>query len=649
MTKNMNRCYFLRRTLMTPLVLLTAVILMVAPSSAEPLTLRDDQRPQWLARDGIVMAGSWEPLMFRVRRDGAPGYTPTPEQQEAYQREHSPEMVARLKDLGVNFVMMHCYKGAGLKAEAQSMQDAVKFSRLCHEAGMRVGVYNFSGTFLWELFFKEVPEAKDWVLSDVHGKPLTAFGTTYRYCWNRNQPAAQAFHKKILRFAVEEVQTDLVHLDNYMYGPGYDDCSAGLFRRYLRDTFSPKRLAEMRVDDVDNVRPPVDKFRETLLGRAWQDFCCQALADSYQDMSRYARSLRKDILMECNPNGPSSRIWPPVDLGVDHGRVLRGGEAFWDEGGRSGMHDGHLTTAIRTYKIARRMNNMAFRYIRNPLEAAEAMAFNQDCLGCICWFEYGKITNYPGRSGEPIDRDLGRFVRFFHARRDLLRNAKVVADVAVLRDFSSQVFAPQEHARLTGEVEEALIENRGCFQIIYDHHLAELNGYKALVLAGCVAISDKQAEQIRRYVDSGGRLCIIGPVGTHDGWMRPRKQPALGSLPRGRVVEIDANGDWLVAIRRACVDQLSLAVSGPVGLCTELTEQTGRPLVHLVNYRPDGPVENVKVNLRLPEGRRAMSLTLVSPERDRSLDISFQQECETIQFTVPSVGVYEIAIVTLEP
>jgi len=645
MTKNTSRCYFLRRTL-TPLVLLTAVILVVTPSSAEPLTLRDDQRPQWLARDGIVMAGSWEPLMFRVRRDGAPGDTPTPEQQEAYQREHSPEMVARLKDLGVNFVMIHCYKGAGLEAEAESMQHAVKFSRLCHEAGMRVGVYNYSGAFLWEPFFKEVPEARDWLLLDAQGKPLPYGSATYRYFWNRNHPAAQAFYRKTLRFAIEEIQTDLVHLDNYDRGPGYDDCSVGLFRQYLHDTFSPKQLAKMGVDDVDNVRPPVDKFRETLLGRAWQDFCCQALADSYQDMSRYARSLRKNILMECNAGGgPSSGIRPPVD----DGRVLQAGEAFWDEGARSGLHDGQLETAIRTYKIARRMNNMAFRYVLNPLEAAEAMAFNQDCLGCICWFEYGKISNYPVKRGKPIDRDLERFVRFFHARRDLLRDAEVVADVAVLRNFPSQVFAPLEHARLTSKVEEALIEKRGCFQIIYDHHLAELNRYKALVLAGCVAISDKQAEQIHRYVNSGGRLCIIGPVGTHDGWMRPRKQPVLGSLPRDQVVQVDANGDWLAAIRQACGDELSLTVSGPLGLCTELTEQTGRRLIHLVNYRPDGPVENVKVNLRLPEGRRVMSLTLVSPERDRSLDISFQQGCETIEFTVPSVGVYEIAIIKLEP
>ena len=137
--------------------------------AAEPLTLPADQRPEWLARDGIVMAGSWEPLLFRVRRDGSDGYTPSAAERAAYRREHSPQMVARLKALGVNFVMLHCYKGAGLEAERESMQDAVRFAKLCHQSGLRVGVYTFSGAFLWEPFFKEVPAAEAWVVRDRHG------------------------------------------------------------------------------------------------------------------------------------------------------------------------------------------------------------------------------------------------------------------------------------------------------------------------------------------------------------------------------------------------------------------------------------------------------------------------------------------------
>jgi hypothetical protein len=47
-----------------------------------------------------VMAGSWEPLLFRARRDGK-GYVPAPEQLADWQREHSAEMAARLYKIAV--------------------------------------------------------------------------------------------------------------------------------------------------------------------------------------------------------------------------------------------------------------------------------------------------------------------------------------------------------------------------------------------------------------------------------------------------------------------------------------------------------------------------------------------------------------------
>ncbi|MBA7607318.1 hypothetical protein ES703_14477 [subsurface metagenome] len=617
---------------------------------AEPLTLPLDQRPNWLQRDGIVMAGSWEPLLFRVRRDGSDGYTPTAEQRAAYLREHSPEMIAKLKALGVNFVMMHCYKGAGLQAERESMADAVKLAKLCHDAGLRVGVYNYSGAFLWEPLFEEVPQARDWVVLDKDGKPLTYYKAAYRYRWNRNHADAQVFYRQLVRFAVNDIEADLLHFDNYSVGPGRDANSVQRFRDYLGDTFTPERLRKMGIsagrlaaDDLNAAQPPMTGPPDNLLRRAWLDFSCQSLADSYHDMSRYARTLRRDILIECNPGGPGNHIRPPTD----HGRLLQGGEAFWDEGRQPGYHDGRLYTRIRTFKVARRMNNIAFAYTTTGLEMAESMAFNRDCLGCICWFEYDKIVARPG-SKDPLSHTLAPFIDFFHTRRDLLRGAKVVADVAVLRSFASQVFADLKYARLTYQVEQALIDNRTCFQIIYDHHLSDLNRYRALVLAGCIALSDRQIEQIGQYVKSGGRVCVIGPVATHDEWMLPREKPALDDLPVTGVMRIGQNDDVLGAVGRACANELSLSLQAEPALCSELTEQPGRRLVHLVNYRTDEPVKNIVTRVRLPAGRHVKTVMLASPERKSDLQLPFEEQGGVVAFTVPEVRVYEIAVLTMK-
>ncbi len=619
------------------------LLLLACPVLAEPLTLPLNQRPEWLRRDGLVMAGSWEPLLFRVRRDGGSDYTPSEEQRAAYVREHGPGMIARLKDLGVNFVMMHCYKGAGPAAERESMSDAARFARLCHEAGLRVGVYNYSGAFLWEPLFRETPQAKDWVLLDENGKPLTYGGAAYRYFWNRNHPEAQAFYHKIVSFAVNEIGADLIHFDNYGHGPGYDENSVQRFRQYLRERFTPEQLEEMGVPSVAEVQPPKAGAPDGMLRRAWLDFCCQSLADSYRDMGAYARGLRKDVLIECNPGGPGDRIVAPVD----HGRLLPAGEAFWDEGRHPGYRNGQLYTRIRTYKIARRMDNMAFAYTITPLEMAESMAFNLDCLGCLCWFEYGQMVALPG-SQEPISPALAPFVKFFHARRDLLRGAEVVADVAVLRSFPSQVFGERRNAALTYRVEQTLLDNRACFQTIYDQHLNDLKRYRVLVLAGSEAMSEEQAQHVRRYAQAGGRVCIVGPAGTHDAWMRPRKQQALTDLSGSNISRIDPDGDVLGAVRELCGTDESLSIRAPSGLCVELTQQPDRRLLHLVNYRTDEPANNVEISVRLPASRSVASVVLAGPQVAEDIRLPFEVREGSVTFTVPQVDIYGIAIITMK-
>ncbi len=394
----------------------------------------------------------------------------------------------------------------------------------------------------------------------------------------------------------------------------------------------------MGIGDLKSVVPPTADSGDTLKRRAWLDFCCQSLADSYHDLARYARTQRKDILVECNPGGPGDRIQPPVD----HGRLLTGGEAFWDEGATPGLREGVWRTRIRTFKVARAFDNLAFTYTTTPLEAAEAMAFNLDCLGCICWFEYGKLVALPG-STKPVSSDLAPFVRFYNTRRDLFRDTAGIADVAILRSFASQVFAAPKWAQLTGKTEQALIEQRVPFQIVYDRQLGELQRYRAVVLAGCIALSDQQIKLLKRYVASGGRLCIIGPVATHDQWLNLRPKPGLEDFPADRVTQFSESEDAVSAVRQS--HPLSCSVEGPRGLCTELAAQDGRRLLHLVNYRSDTPVTNAVAQLLLPLGKRATSVRLLSPEHQQDQALAFRQETDSVTFTVPIVNVYEVAVV----
>ncbi len=620
-------------------------VLLLWPTSllqAEALTLPMESRPEWLRREGIVMAGSWEQLIFRARRVNK-SYTPTAEQLEGYRREQSPEMIAQLKDLGVNFVMIPGYKGFGLQTEAEGMADSARFARLCHEAGLHVGVYLGSGTVGWETLFKEIPEARDWLLLDEAGKPIIYGIQEFRYFWNRNHPVAAAHHKEAIDFAIQEIKTDVIHFDNLFMGPHYDSLSVERFRGYLAKTFSPAELAQMGIEDVTAVVPPKPDATDGMLRRAWQDFGCQSLAEAHDDMGRYIRARRPDMLVVCNPYQIRPRIEPPVD----HGRLVPGGEAIWhEENDRSGYRDGQWVSGIRTLKIARAMNNMAFVYNVTPLEIAESIAFNLDSLGCVCWFEYGRIQAMPGKPYPFLDESK-TYIRFFNARRDLLRDAAVVADVAVLRNFPSQVFADPKHAELTYRVEQAMIENRVPFQIIFDHQLADLGRYRALVLAGCVAFSDEQIDRIKRFVSDGGRLCVIGPAGEYDQWLRPRSTDPFADLSPDHVVRVGAQDDVLAAVRRSCANRLSLDVESPVGLGVELTEQTHRRLVHLVNYREEH-IHDVGIELRVPAGKRVKSVTLAAPQTSGQTSLDFTQDADQVTFRVPVVEIYVVAVASWE-
>ncbi|MCK4628452.1 MAG: hypothetical protein KAT56_05580, partial [Sedimentisphaerales bacterium] len=85
----------------------------------------------------------------------------------------------------------------------------------------------------------------------------------------------------------------------------------------------------------------------------------------------------------------------------------------------------------------------------------------------------------------------------------------------------------------------------------------------------------------------------------------------------------------------------------------ELTEQAGRRLVHLVNYRSDKPgkktpVKNIVIRLSLPAGHHVKTVCLAGPERKQDLQLPFKEQTGFVTFTVPKVNIYEIAVVTME-
>lgn len=587
------------------------------------------------------MAGSWEPLIYRVRRDDISNaeHKITPQQMKLYKQEHSQQMVDELKKLGVNFVMTHCYKAFGLNAEKQGMEDAAKFSALCHDNGVRTGCYVFSGTLGWEILRKEAPESKDWELLDAEGQPIPYPGKPYRHFFNRNNPGVQNYLHKVVDFAINDMNVDLLHMDNYTYAVGFDRVSIERFRKYLKRYYKPSDLG---VQDFETIMPPKEPDQNTEIGRAWIDFGSQSMAEAYYDMSKYARSVRPNILMEINTCQFGDRITVPTD----HGRCFRYGEAFWDEGVEPAYKDGQFETRQIVYKTGQTMDNLVFVYIRNPLQAAESLTYNTDCLGCICQFEYAKIT-VP--SGDPlvqsVSPELLPYVRFFHEQRPYYRNAARMPDIAVLRSFPSQRYCPDTAWQTTSRFEQYCIANSIPWALIFDQNLASLSKYRALCLVGANALSDKQVDQIRKYAKSGGGLVLTEETGRYDERMKERASNPFSDLAGSKVVRVKADAgkeEAIAAMKTASGGSFSVSVSAAPSVVTEMTEQTKekRRLIHLINYSPDTPVDNATVDISVPSGWKVKRVVMMTPASPTPMPISFRRDRDRITLQVPRLDVY---------
>ena len=133
------------------------------------------RHPEWFS-EGIMMVGNWEPLSFR-RRAGQARF----DEHDIYLREHDPKTIGRLKNLGINLIVTHFYKGFGAEAEAVEMERAARLVQEAHHHGMRVGAYLRFDAAVADTVERENSSAADWWQQDAGGGVRTYRGQDFRH------------------------------------------------------------------------------------------------------------------------------------------------------------------------------------------------------------------------------------------------------------------------------------------------------------------------------------------------------------------------------------------------------------------------------------------------------------------------------------
>ena len=485
---------------------------------------------KWIEQGMIDAGGSHEPYTFMVRSGNA---APAAARQ-SYDRAQSEEVIRRLKDQGVEVFHTHLYKGFGMKFEMPEMEDARRVAAVAHRYGLKVDSYIQWNTMMYETFFAEAPEAKDWVQRDAAGQPILlvyGFQQSYRYRPCFSNPHYLAYLKKIVRYAMEEVKSDFIHFDNFDLNPEpaschCEYCTRGL-REYIKAKYTPaQRRERFGFENVDYVNPPVwneqnppkemDTIRDPAI-QEWIAYRCHEMSEALRQMAEYARSMNPEVAIEVNPHGITgeNRTWT---AGLDHTQFLKWTDSFWTEEPNVPRleRDGRLVSRIRSYKLARAFHNILLSYVAgNPVALGEDLAFNQTI----------------GFAGEdPLQSETLRFVNFYRKHRDLYERTEDDSAVAVLRSVPSITYH-QSRAQLAAVLtEQALIQGRVPFRLIFDEQLADLPGTKVLVLPDAECLSDAQLAAIQQFVAKGGGLVAMGESGRYDEYFRRRPTAGLSEL-----------------------------------------------------------------------------------------------------------------------
>lgn len=498
-----------------------------------------------LAATPIIMAGHHEPLIFRRRA----GYA-TADEEARFAHEHSPEVAQGLARRGVTWVRAHFFKGFGLAAEAEEIEIAAREIELLHSHGIKVELYTQLGTLQYETFLAEEPGCLDWCAVGPDGQLHTI---TYGHHDFRAQPCMNrdgywTYFKKVLQRGID-IGADGFGFDNVCNTHIPDVCHCpqcrAAFVAYLKDRYRPDtadgaRLAKERFGFavLDHIRPPT--FNRFSPARAykiiinpvfqeWTDFRTDALARRFQEVWRYVKDRRPDIMLEYNVYPPMSNNSAWHD-GIDMHKLLPWMDVSWNERppAACGLRkDGCFWHRVHAYKLAEAYGSLictshaAGAAGQLSLEAGESLAFNGGHIaGC------GYISSFAAGAGAELDISI----KFRKAHPELYEKTLSAAPVGLVESALSLARNCVEPHYTELLAMSSLLAGQAPFDIVPELTADAIAGYDALVLPDTEILTDAQATLLLDYVRKGGGLVFTGRTGLYDAWRRRRSEPALAAM-----------------------------------------------------------------------------------------------------------------------
>jgi len=296
------------------------------------------------------------------------------------------------------------------------------------------------------------------------------------------------------------------------------------FRDYLAERYTPDQLrhdlgiADVRAAALTEDAPPA-------LMAEIETFRAISVARNLRRVRDAGAAIKPGFIMIPNigpfghfegadhrrSTGKSVELWAPVSNYIMYEEMLFPGNL-----GRGAVVDN-----ILAYKLSYAFNSPAvvLCYVGNDapsseLAVAEAAAFSG-----------GGAFVQPGTGWPEV---TNRYNRFMSEHRDLYEGYEPLARVGLAFLYHQVHMNDPEHLRGIFRARDYLSEQQVLWDLVTDVSTIEkLRPFDAIVLAGGRFLGDNEVAALRKYVEDGGTLFIIGEAGTHDQWGKPRKQAAF--------------------------------------------------------------------------------------------------------------------------
>jgi hypothetical protein len=530
------------------------------------------------------------------------------------------------------------------------------------------------------------------VARDIHQNPCHAHWVECpdreHQCFymDRNNPVWREYLKAVIRIQID-AGVDGIQLDEaelplgaMQYGACFcKDCLKG-FRAYLQAQPADQRSADLAGVDLTTFHYGdwllergydfKDRRESTPLFGDYYRFQCFAIKEYFAELADYARQYGREQGREVLVSGNFFNLDPhylaladDVDLLITEMRntTYRQPEWYRYVAGFAGDKDvvvvenpygGVVPELVESLKVGR-----GHDLLRLSLFEAAAMGANMSV-------SYGAWMGSRIEDAFYAPHELATEVQAFLAEHEDLYTRTSYNSVAVAfsvesnRDLiAKQDSADNVHNRrdesvvvpyrvVTGQLASSAVP----FDVVLfpdgvtapDRVAAEgLTRYGTLVLPGVTRLTASQAEALRGYLDGGGRLVVVGDLGTnlpaeerkalldHAGTVRAELDDVDGQLPLGRQVRVTGED--------VAVNTMRLA--------------DGSAAVHLVNYGYDehldavSALSDVELTVTLP--LTAARATVLTAEGKRTeVEVAVQDGRHTVR--LDSLGVYAVVVLTPE-